>query len=142
MVYYFRTFCHFAQTYHVRSSDQTYHVRSSDQTYHVRSSGQPYHVRSSDQTYHVRSSDQTYHVRSSGAWLLHFASFVLQCHVGLKKLSHETKHFAIVWKNNKNPETRFRSIKRNVIQKRTGNHEWTIQRHWQHWTHTKQDDEK
>jgi hypothetical protein len=30
--------------------------------------------------------------------LLHFASFVLQCHVGLKKLSHETKNLAIVWK--------------------------------------------
>jgi len=27
------------------------------------------------------------------------------------------------------------SRQENVIENRSGNHEWTIQKHWQHWLH-------
>jgi len=30
----------------------------------------------------------------------------------------------------------------NVRENRRGNQEWTIQRHWQHWVHKKQDVDK
>jgi hypothetical protein len=29
-----------------------------------------------------------------------------------------------------------------VRENRSGNQEWTIKRHWQHWTHKKQDEDK
>ena len=30
----------------------------------------------------------------------------------------------------------------NVREKRSGNQQWTIQRHWQHWAHKAQDEDK
>ena len=40
-------------------------------------------------------------------------------------------------------DTRRRQTKQiNVRENRRGNQEWTIQRHWQHWVHKSQDEDK
>ena len=38
-----------------------------------------------------------------------------------------------------NPDT---MAKKNVREYRRGNQEWTIQRHWQHWVHKTQNEDK